>query len=147
MEYMDTLWIPPSLSLLKPLFWFARCSGCILKLYTCPHSLPGVYKPPWFDITLSLSISLHTTQSQYCERALNPHQMRVLSNYSHVSSHYKFALSQYEMAYQENKRDYLLVLCIAIMYINMACQGRHPPKKNAVITQVIGDVILVEIAW
>ena len=63
--------------------------------------------------------------------------MRVLSNYSHVSGHYKFALSQYEMAYRENKSDYLLVLCIAIVYINMACQTRQSSNRNAIIVQVI----------
>lgn len=76
------------------------------------------------------------TQPQYKEQALNPHHMRVLSNYSHTSGHYKFALSQYEMAYRENKNDYLLVLCIAIVYVNMACQIRQSSNRNTIIVQV-----------
>ena len=62
--------------------------------------------------------------------------MRFLSNYSHVSSHYKFALSQYEMAYKKHSDDYMLVLCIAVMYVNMACVRKQPPVRNAVTTQV-----------
>ena len=77
-------------------------------------------------------------QPQYREQALNPHHMRVLSNYSHMSGHYRFALSQYEMAYRENKNDYLLVLCIAIVYVNMACQVRlkQSSRRNTIIIQV-----------
>jgi hypothetical protein len=82
-------------------------------------------------------------QPQYREQAFNPHHMRVLSNYSHMSGHYKFALSQYEMAYRENKGDYLLVLCIAIIYVNMACQVKQSSNRNAIIIQASVIYLLV----
>ena len=62
--------------------------------------------------------------------------MRVCANYSHGSSNYKFALSQYELAYRQLPDDYLLCLCISIDYLNMACQLKQSCNKNTLVTQV-----------
>ena len=48
------------------------------------------------------------------------------------------------MAYRENRDDYMLALCVAIMYINMASQTKHPPNRNAVVTQVRGCILCTE---
>ena len=62
--------------------------------------------------------------------------MRVCANYSHGSGNYKFALSQYELAYRQTPGDYLLCLCIAIAYLNRASQGKQTINKNTLVTQV-----------
>ena len=50
---------------------------------------------------------------------------------------YRFCLSQFEKEFQEGGgKDYLLSLCIAIVYINVASQVKNPPNRNAVITMV-----------
>jgi len=62
----------------------------------------------------------------------------VCANYSHGSGNYKFALSQYELAYRQTPDDYLLCLCIAIAYLNMASQGKQTINKNTLVTQAAG---------
>lgn len=45
------------------------------------------------------------------------------------------SLAQYELAYRENPNDYLLCLCVAVVYVNIALQ-KHSLNKNILVIQV-----------
>ena len=67
--------------------------------------------------------------------------MRVCANCSHGSGNYKFALSQYELVYRQSPQDYLLCLCVAVTYLNMASQARQSINRNTLVTQVNCTVV------
>ena len=71
-------------------------------------------------------------QSQHPSNGL---LMRVSANNSLTCSSYKMALSQYELAYRQAPSEYLLSLCIGLVYLNMACQNKIM-YRNALVTQV-----------
>ena len=69
----------------------------------------------------------------------SPFIMRILANYSMTSAgvNIRFCLNQFEKEFREGgRKDPLLSLCIAIVYINSATQVKNPPNRNAVVTMV-----------
>ena len=93
-------------------------------------SLLGMCATQYPHVHCSLSLSMQHA---------SPLLLRVLANYSMTSAgvNIRFCLSQFEQQFREGGgKDYLLSLCIAIVYINTACQVKSPPNKNAVVTMV-----------
>lgn len=62
--------------------------------------------------------------------------LRISANYSLIASSYKFALAQYELAYKQTSEDYMLCLCIAVVYANLALQ-KHSLHRNTLVMQSI----------
>ena len=75
--------------------------------------------------------------------------LRISANYSLITSSYKFALgkmlavlvvhvvypAQYELAYKHTPNDYLLCLCVGVVYANFAIQ-KHTIHRNTLTLQV-----------
>ena len=82
----------------------------------------------------------HVTLLTHTQHQSHPFLTRILSAHNHAGGHYKFALSQYVVNFNEidaSNDKYLLSLCIAIVLINMTCQARTSTAgKNSNITQV-----------
>ncbi|KAL5457215.1 hypothetical protein EMCRGX_G034460 [Ephydatia muelleri] len=60
----------------------------------------------------------------------NSFLMWIHGNYSYISGNYKLALSLYERVYRTDPGNYLLCLCIAVVYLSLASQRRHSVIKN-----------------
>lgn len=69
------------------------------------------------------------------KHSFNTHLMNVLANLTLANSNYRFALSQYESVYCLNPEDYMVCLCVAVVYLGLACQTKRSPNKNAFLTQ------------
>ncbi len=86
------------------------------------------------------SCPTHVTLLTHTQHQSHPFLTRILSAHNHAGGHYKFALSQYVVNFNEidaSNDKYLLSLCIAIVLINMTCQARTSTAgKNSNITQV-----------
>ena len=70
--------------------------------------------------------------------------MMILTNYCLGTSSYKFALGQYEILYQEFPDDYLVCLCIAVTYANLAVQ-KFSLHKSTLAIQVRNEPLCVSL--
>lgn len=59
--------------------------------------------------------------------------MMILGNHCLGTSSYKFALAEYEILYRELPDDYLICLCIAVTYANLAVQKFSLHKSTLAI--------------
>ena len=57
-----------------------------------------------------------------------------------------FLIAQYELAYRENPNDYLLCLCISVVYLQIVLQ-KQTLKKNTLVVQVQTEFILTSICY
>jgi general transcription factor 3C polypeptide 3 (transcription factor C subunit 4) len=73
---------------------------------------------------------------QVIKNPTNMSLIRISANYSLMNGSYKFALAQYEVAYRSDPNDYLLCLCIAVVYVHLLVQ-KNAQCRNTLALQSI----------